>query len=142
MKMMSKEEIKDLIYRVEQEFNNELDYDYDYNGRELTDDDLNMIENAISNFASKLNLCVDDDDNHYRSVELRDCWNGEVYTRIMLNYKHSVKEFQDEINRIREEKSEEINKYGDDWSIISENISEDFDWYELDIDTDDDYLEF
>ena len=108
MKMMSKEEIKDLIYRVEQEFNNELDYDYDYNGRELTDDDLNMIENAISNFASKLNLCVDDDDNHYRSVELRDCWNGEVYTRIMLNYKHSVKEFQDEINRIREEKSEEI----------------------------------
>lgn len=140
--MMSKEEIKDLIYRVENEFNNELDFDYDYNGRELTDDDLNMIENAITNFSNKLELCVDDEDSNYRQVELRDWYNNEVYTYIMLNYKHSVKEFQDEINRIREEKSEEINKYGDDWSIISENISDKFDWFELDIDTDDDYLEF
>ena len=142
MNMMSKEEVKDLIYRVENEFNNELDFDYDYNGRELTDDDLNMIENAITNFSRKLGLCVDDEDSNYRGVELRDCWSGEVYTTIMLNYKHSVKEFQDEINRIREEKSDEINKYGDDWTIISENIDESFDWYELDIDTDDEYLEY
>lgn len=140
--MMSKEEIKDLIYRVENEFNNELDFDYDYNGRELTDDDLNMIENAITNFSNKLELCVDDEDSNYRQVELRDCYNNEVYKYIMLNYKHSVKEFQDEINRIKLEKQEEINKYGDDWSIISENISDKFDWFELDIDTDDDYLEF
>lgn len=140
--MMSKEEIKDLIYRVENEFNNELDFDYDYNGRELTDDDLNMIENAITNFATKLSMCVDDEDSNYRQVELRDCYDDKNYTYIMLNYKHSVKEFQDEINRIKEEKQDEINKYGDDWSIISENISDKFDWFELDIDTDDDYLEF
>lgn len=140
--MMSKEEVKDLIYRVENEFNNELDYDYDYNGGELTDDDLNMIENAITNFSNKLELCVDDEDSNYRQVELRDCYNNEVYIYIMLNYKHSVKEFQDEINRIKLEKQEEINKYGDDWSIISENISDKFDWFELDIETDDDYLEF
>ena len=142
MIMMSKEEVKDLIYRVENEFNNELDFDYDYNGRELTDDDLDMIGNAITNFSRKLELCVDDEDSNYREVELRDCWSGEVFTTIMLNYKHSVKEFQDEINRIKEEKSEEINKYGDDWTIISENIDKSFDWYELDIDTDDDYLEY
>ena len=73
MIMMSKEEVKDLIYRVENEFNNELDFDYDYNGRELTDDDLNMIENAITNFSNKLQLCVDDEDSNYREVELRDC---------------------------------------------------------------------
>ena len=59
--MMNKEEIKDLIYRVQNEFDNELDYDYDYNGRELTDDDLNMIQNAVDNFANKLNLCLDDE---------------------------------------------------------------------------------
>lgn len=140
--MMSKEEIKDLIYKVENEFNNELDFDYDYNGRELTDDDLNIIENAITNFARKLGMCVDDEDSNYRQVELRDCYDNKNYTYIMLNYKHSVKEFQDEINRIKEEKQDEINKYGDDWTIISQNISENFDWFELDIDTDDDYLEF
>lgn len=140
--MMSKEEIKDLIYRVENEFNNELDFDYDYNGRELTDDDLNMIENAITNFTTKLGMCVDDEDSNYRQVKLRNCYDDKNYTYIMLNYKHSVKEFQDEINRIKEEKQDEINKYGDDWSIISENISDKFDWFELDIDTDDDYLEF
>lgn len=140
--MMNKEEIKDLIYRVENEFNNELDYDYDYNGRELTDDDLNMIENAITNFASKLSLCVDDEDSNYRLVELRDWCDEKVDKYIMLNYRHSVKDFQNEINRVREEKSEEINKYGDDWTIISQNINENFDWYELDIDTDDEYLEY
>lgn len=59
--MINKEEIKDLIYKVQNEFDNELDYDYDYNGRELTDDDLDMIQNACDNFARKLNLCLDDE---------------------------------------------------------------------------------
>lgn len=59
--MMNKEEIKDLIYKVQNEFDNELDYDYDYNGRELTDDDLDMIQNACDNFARKLNLYLDDE---------------------------------------------------------------------------------
>lgn len=140
--MMSKEEIKDLIYKIQCEFDNELDYEYDYNGRELTDDDLDMIQNAVDNFANKLSLCVDDEDSNYRLVELRDCWDNTLYKYIMLNYKHSVKDFQNEINRIKKEKQEEINKYGDDWSIISANISDEFDWFELDIDTDDDYLEY
>lgn len=79
-------------------------------------------------------------ENKYRAVELRDCYTNEVYTIIMLNNKHSVKDFQDEINRAREERQEDINKYGDDWTYISESISKNFDWYELE--SDDDYLEY
>ena len=58
---------------------------------------------------------------------------------IVLNLAPEAEEVNNSDN---EEKQDEINKYGDDWSIISENISDKFDWFELDIDTDDDYLEF
>lgn len=64
--IMNKQEIKELIHSVEQEFDNELDFDYDYNGKKLTDDDLNMISNAISDFCRKLCLVIDDDDYYLR----------------------------------------------------------------------------
>lgn len=66
---MSNKEIKDLIYSVKNEFDNELDYDYDYNGRELTDDDLNMISVAIDNFCNKLYLVIDDEDYYLRESD-------------------------------------------------------------------------
>jgi len=42
-KKITKERVKDLLYAVQNEFDNELGYDFDYNDRELTDDDLNML---------------------------------------------------------------------------------------------------
>lgn len=76
----------------------------------------------------------------YRAVELRDCYTGEVYTIIMLSNKHSVKDFQKEIYRAKEQVQDQIDRYGDDWTYISDAISNDFDWYELS--TDDKYLEY
>lgn len=140
--MMSKEEIKDLIYRVENEFNNELDFDYDYNGRELTDDDLNMIENAITNFATKLGMCVDDEDSNYRLVELRDsCDYENVIGAVYLNYKHSIQDFQNAINKAKEKRQDEIYEFGDDWSIISEELGN-FDYFETDTNASEDYVIF
>lgn len=139
---MNKEEVKDLIYRVENEFNNELDYDYDYNGRELTDDDLNMIENAVSNFARKLTLCVDDEDSNYRLVVLRDsCDYDNVLGAVYLNYKHSIQDFQNAINKAKEKRQDEIYEFGDDWSIISEELG-DFDYFEVDTNSNEDSVVF
>ena len=139
---MNKEEVKDLIYRVENEFNNELDYDYDYNGRELTDDDLNMIENAVSNFASKLTLCVDDEDSNYRLVVLRDsCDYNNVLGAVYLNYKHSIQDFQNAINKAKEKRQDEIYEFGDDWAIISEELG-DFDYFEVDTNLNEDSVVF
>lgn len=56
---ISNEEIKDLIYDTENEFINEND-EFDYNGRELTDDDLDMIDYAISCFSNKIQAKIDD----------------------------------------------------------------------------------
>lgn len=80
--------------------------------------------------------------NNYRVVEVRDCIDNDIlYFTILLNNKHTIKEFQNEINRIKREKADEIYTYGNDWEIISENISKDFDWRD-DLDTDEDYLVF
>ena len=54
-----------------------------------------------------------------------------IYSIILLNNKHTVKEFQDEIDKIVEEKYEEINLYGDDWEIVKKYINKKFDWIEL-----------
>ena len=60
--------------------------------------------------------------------------NNVDYGIIMLHNKHSVKDLQDEINRIKREKYEEIMEYGNDLEVIKENISNEFNWFELDTD--------
>lgn len=71
----------------------------------------------------------------YRAVEIKDCYdNTNILAVICLNYKHSVKDFQKELYRAREQVREEIEKYGDDWSYISQVIDEKFDWYEITFD--------
>lgn len=68
----------------------------------------------------------------YRAVLLKDFQNSDiVYAVVLLNNKHSVTEFQEEINRIVREKMEEISLYGDDWEIVKANINEKYDWQEL-----------
>lgn len=57
-KRISIEEIKELIYKVQNEFCEELDFDYDYNGRELSEEDLYMLEDCINNFTNKLESII------------------------------------------------------------------------------------
>ena len=71
----------------------------------------------------------------YRAIRIKDCEDNNVdYGVIMLHNKHSVKDLQDEINRIKREKYEEIMEYGNDLEVIKENISSEFNWFELDTD--------
>lgn len=78
----------------------------------------------------------------YKIYTLNDCNDSNVmYGAIALNNKHTVRDFQNEINRVKEQFEDDIAQYGDDWSIISQNINESFDWFEIDIDTED-YLTF
>ena len=78
--------------------------------------------------------------NKYDIYPLNDCNSGETYNFIALNKNHTVREFQDEINRVKDEFEDEIAQYGDDWSIIQENIDNKFDWFELGLS--DGYLEY
>lgn len=55
------ESIKELIYKTKNEFCEELDFDYDYNGRELSEEDLNMLEDCINNFTNKLELIIEEE---------------------------------------------------------------------------------
>ena len=71
----------------------------------------------------------------YTAIRIKDCVDNNVdYGVIMLHNKHSVKDLQDEINRIKREKYEEIMEYGNDLEVIKENISNEFNWFELDTD--------
>ncbi len=72
---------------------------------------------------------------NYRAIIIRDCSDySSILSIIMLNNKNSGESFQKEIDRIKEEKHEEIAEYGDDFEIIKENISGNFDWFEIEID--------
>lgn len=72
---------------------------------------------------------------NYRAIIIRDCSDySSIIGIIMLNNKINIESFQKEIDRIKEEKYEEIAEYGDDFEIIKENISENFDWFEIGID--------
>lgn len=64
--------------------------------------------------------------NDYRLVFLLDSDNV-----ILLNKKHTIGEFQEEVNRAKEKAKEDIKKYGDDWYYIQINMNKDFDYIEL-----------
>ena len=65
-KRITIEKVKAILYSLQNEFNNELDYDYDYNGRELTEDDLNMLSFCIDNFVEKAYLVIKDELEDWR----------------------------------------------------------------------------
>ena len=77
----------------------------------------------------------------YRAVRINDCGDENVsYGVIMLNNKHTIKEFQQAINEVK-------NKYFDegelDWQvddILADERLNEFDWFELPSDCDD-YVE-
>lgn len=74
MKKLTKFNVIDLIYDVNTEFTNELDYDYesDYK-KDLTKQDLNMIEEAINKFCFKLENTIEE----------------ELFTELKFNFKES-----------------------------------------------------
>lgn len=77
----------------------------------------------------------------YRAVRINDCGNEDInYGIIMLNNKHTINEFQQTINEIK-------NKYFDegklDWQIddiLTDERLNKFDWFEIPTEIDD-YIE-
>ncbi|MBO7614811.1 MAG: hypothetical protein J6T15_03850 [Bacilli bacterium] len=55
------DKMKDLLYAVQNEFDNELDYDFDYNGREITDDDINLMTYYLKCYVDKVYAVMDDE---------------------------------------------------------------------------------
>ena len=62
MRKLTKFNVIDLIYDVNMEFINELDYDYKSKFKSnITDQDLNMLEEVINNFCFKLENIIEDE---------------------------------------------------------------------------------
>lgn len=70
--------------------------------------------------------------DNYRAVKINDCGDCNVnYGIIMLNNKHTIKEFQAVINNI---KNKYFNEGNLDWQvddILADKELEQFDWFEL-----------
>ena len=70
--------------------------------------------------------------DNYRAVKINDCGDCNVsYGIIMLNNKHTIKEFQAVINNI---KNKYFNEGNLDWQvddILADEELEQFDWFEI-----------
>lgn len=61
-KKITIEKVKDLLYNVRNEFDNELDYDYESDSkRELSDDDFNIMIEFLDRYLDKVYLVIDDE---------------------------------------------------------------------------------
>ena len=62
MRKLTKSKVIDLIYDVNIEFINELDYDYESEFKsDITDQDLDMLEEVINKFCFKLENTIEDE---------------------------------------------------------------------------------
>ena len=62
MRKLTKFNVIDLIYDVNMEFINELDYDYESEFKsDITDQDLDMLEEVINKFCFKLENTIEDE---------------------------------------------------------------------------------
>ena len=62
MKEVDLNVILDLIYNMQIEFSNELDYDYESKFKsDITDQDLDMLEEVINKFCFKLENTIEDE---------------------------------------------------------------------------------
>lgn len=60
-KKITKKKIKDILYAVREEFENEIDT-YDTGGcRELSDDDISIMFEFLDDFIDKINMVIDDE---------------------------------------------------------------------------------
>ena len=68
----------------------------------------------------------------YRAVKINDCGDCNVnYGIIMLNNKHSVKDFQQAISKIKNRYYNEGNLEWQVDDILADKELEQFDWFEL-----------
>ena len=68
----------------------------------------------------------------YRAIRIKDCEDNNVdYGIIMLNNKHSVKDFQQAINKVKNRYFDEGNLEWQINDILMEKELEQFDWFEL-----------
>lgn len=85
---------------------------------------------------------LDELEKNYRLVALRDsCDYDNVLGAVYLNNKHSLQDFQNAIYKAKKKRADEIYEYGDDWSFISEELT-DFDYIEVGRYECEDYVEF
>lgn len=85
---------------------------------------------------------LDELEKNYRLVSLRDsCDYDNVLGAVYLNNKHSLQDFQNAIYKAKKKRADEIYEYGDDWSFISEELT-DFDYIEVGRYEREDYVEF
>lgn len=70
--------------------------------------------------------------DNYRAVKINDCGDCNTnYGVIMLNNKHTIKEFQKAINDIKDKYFEEGNL---DWQVddvLTDDSLNKFDWFEI-----------
>ena len=68
----------------------------------------------------------------YRAIRIKDCEDNNVdYGIIMLNNKHSVKDFQQAINKVKNRYFDEGNLEWQINDILMEKELAEFDWFEL-----------
>lgn len=61
-KKITKEKVKDLLYNIQNEVFNELDFDYESEyKKDITQNDLNMLIEFMAKFVDKLGLTIDDE---------------------------------------------------------------------------------
>ena len=81
-------------------------------------------------------------ENNYTLIALRDSYNKDnILGVVYLNNKHNIQDFQNAIYKAKEKRADEIYEYGDDWSFISEELT-DFDYIEVGCYECEDYVEF
>ena len=85
---------------------------------------------------------LEDIEKEYTLVSLVDCCDrDEVLGAVYLNKKHSIQDFQNAIYKAKEKRADEIYEFGEDWTIISEELG-DFDYIETYSNLDEDSVEF
>lgn len=90
----------------------------------------------------KIIKALEELENNYRLVVLRDsCDYDNVLGAIYLNNKHSIQDFQNAIYKAKEKRIDDIYEFGDDWTIISQEL-EKFDYIETSSNLIEDSVEF
>ena len=68
----------------------------------------------------------------YRAIRIKDCVDNNVdYGIIMLNNKHSVKDFQQAINKVKKRYYDEENLEWQINDILMEKELEELEWFEI-----------
>ena len=81
-------------------------------------------------------------ESNYTLIALRDSYdNDNILGVVYLNNKHSIQDFQNAIYKAKEKRADEIYEYGDDWTYISEELT-DFDYIEVGCYECEDYVEY